>query len=79
MSRILALTALALASSLAVAACAGPARETSTASPGREDPLSRLERQCEARGGVLVPAGRFSGEPALDNICSLRGASIPPP
>jgi hypothetical protein len=76
--RTLALAGLACLSALTLTACTSAGYETST-SARRESPMEKLRRDCEARGGILVPTGRFTGEPALDNLCSLHGASIPPP
>ena len=69
---------LAGLAALMLAGCTSAGYETST-SARRKSPMEKLRRDCDARGGILVPTGRFTGEPALDNLCSLHGASIPPP
>jgi hypothetical protein len=54
-----------------VAGCAYP-----SAGPGRaSDDLARLQSQCEARGGILVPSGANTGRPQLDQVCRISGAA----
>lgn len=39
-----------------------------------ESELQRLNADCEARGGILVPTGNLqSGRPQLENVCQIRG------
>ncbi|GAA0870603.1 hypothetical protein GCM10009116_24400 [Brevundimonas basaltis] len=38
-----------------------------------ETELQRLNADCQARGGILSPTGRQSGQPALDNVCKVTG------
>jgi hypothetical protein len=74
--RTLVLIGVAAASALSLAACAsydGYGYERPTAASYRERQENRLERQCYRRGGILVPSGRLSGDPALDNYCSIHG------
>jgi len=33
--------------------------------------LAKLEADCAARGGTLVPSGKLTGEVALDNLCRI--------
>lgn len=47
-----------------------------------EREIDRLQRECTARGGILVPSGRLTGREPLDNVCKISGgASLiePPP
>ena len=32
---------------------------------------AELRRDCEARGGVLIPSGAATGRPALDEVCRI--------
>ncbi len=53
---------------LALSACAaGPATSRYSTE------LQRLADDCRARGGILAPTGRQSGQPQLDNVCQIRG------
>jgi hypothetical protein len=58
---------------LALAGCA------QSGAPGEVGGLrgeqQRLQRDCDARGGILVPSGRNTGEPPLDNVCSISGGA----
>jgi hypothetical protein len=60
---------------IGLAACA---TGSETATTG-ESPLDRLQRQCDARGGLLTPSGANSGIPAIDNLCNIHGTSIRAP
>ncbi len=63
-ARILILAAAASA----LAACA------STGEPSRyQTEMNRLEADCAARDGILVPTGATSGQPARDYACEIRG------
>ena len=65
--RTLIVTAAAV-TGLALSACAagsGPSRYNTE--------LQRLADDCRARGGILAPTGRQSGQPQLDNVCQIRG------
>jgi hypothetical protein len=76
--RRLLITALAFApAALSLAACA--TSETSTAAPAGSYAAEqdRLQRECDARGGVLVPSGRYTGEAATENFCKITGPTNP--
>ena len=76
--RALAFTTLAFVSAVALTACASTGREGATSS-GYSD-TARLQRECDRRGGMLIPTGRNTGEPALDNSCDVtNGNQAPPP
>jgi hypothetical protein len=66
---------------LSLGACASsPTRTAQNNSSQRE--IDRLESQCKARGGMLMPSGRMTGREPLDNVCKINGgASLiePPP
>jgi hypothetical protein len=65
---------------LSLGACAGGATHTAQNSSQRE--IDRLDSQCKAQGGILVPSGRMTGREPLDNVCKINGgASLfqPPP
>jgi hypothetical protein len=78
--RKLILAALAI-TPLGLGACASaPHGQTAQNSSQRE--IDRLDSQCKARGGMLVPSGRMTGREPLDNVCKINGgASLiePPP
>ena len=42
---------------------------------GRGNEEQRLARQCQQRGGVLVPSGANTGRAQLDFVCQRSGAS----
>ncbi len=67
MTRAFLLAGLTLA--LGACAAAGPSRYQSE--------LDRLAADCAARGGILTPSGmRNTGNPAVDNACSMPGGRI---
>jgi uncharacterized lipoprotein YmbA len=68
--RKVALAVLALIPALTLAACASDGRPSASTTQ-----LDRLRRDCEAKGGMLVPSGRLTGEVALDNPCRLHDAT----
>jgi len=58
------------AAASALAACA------STGEPSRyQTEMNRLETDCTARDGILIPTGATSGQPARDYACEIRGGS----
>jgi hypothetical protein len=59
---------------VALTACAGKNPTSPTASR-----IDELRASCEARGGMLVPSGRITGQEALDYPCVIRGATTLPP
>ncbi len=62
---------LAGAGALILSACAG-ALPAGTPS----DRLAGLDRDCRARGGVLVPSpAPLTGRPEVDNICRISAAA----
>lgn len=63
---VLTLSALAVAAS----ACAPTTRGNAYVNE-----MERLAADCQARGGILAPTGRQSGQAALDNACQLTSAS----
>ena len=82
--RSLPLVALAFIPALALAACAedgdrydGP-RHHRDRVDGPGDDLTRLQNDCQARGGLLVPTGRNTNQPAVDNVCKLDPAGPRP-
>ena len=54
--------------------CGGGDRPSPTA-----ERIESLRASCEARGGMLVPSGRITGQEALDYPCVIRGAATLPP
>jgi hypothetical protein len=82
--RSLALIALAaLPAALSLAACASDETPTDASYPARGGYLSeqdRLRSDCDRRGGILVPTGRSTGQPATENVCKITGpsADLPP-
>lgn len=64
----------ALLALVTLAACASSGKPAATTSR-----LEDLRRRCEARGGMLVPSGRVTGQEALDYPCLIRGATSLPP
>ncbi len=63
--------ATALLPAALLAACAGDGRPSLTAQQ-----MDKLQADCEARGGLLVPSGRrFTGEVAIDYPCRIHGAT----
>jgi hypothetical protein len=42
-----------------------------------QDERAQLERDCDRRGGMVVPSGNSSGEPRLDNFCKINGLETP--
>ena len=43
-------------------------------SAARDSDYQRLVRECQEKGGVLLPTfGPLSGRPQTDNYCELRG------
>jgi hypothetical protein len=64
-------TVLILAGALALSACA-----TGRPAESSAEKLDRLNAECRARGGVLVPsAGPMTGRPETDNICRISGGA----
>ena len=57
-----------------LAACASPRAATGNAVPTSAEEMARLESQCRARNGVLVPSGRLTSQPSLDYICRVSPA-----
>ena len=66
--RILLAAALVLVPALTLGACASDDGNIRGAGY-RESRTQRLERDCMAHGGTLVPSGRLTGEAPLDNVC----------
>lgn len=62
------LFAAPVALAVGLSACASGMGETRY-----EAELERLAADCAARGGILSPTGRQSGQPALDNVCKITG------
>ena len=65
------IVSVGLVAGLALSAC------SSTGADNRyETALRRLADDCQARGGILVPAGpQSTGRPETDNACRLTSAS----
>lgn len=64
--------ALACASAIALGACSTPPQRGA----GYDQEYETLRRDCEARGGSLIPsARRLTGQPQIDNICRIRNAT----
>jgi hypothetical protein len=63
---------------LALAACASPGGETGTTSLSANE-VARLQSECDARGGVLVPSGRLTPQESLNYVCNIRDAATLPP
>ncbi len=60
-------------SALSLGACASTGAEKATSSNGYAAELAKLQAQCDARKGMLVPSGRLSGaQPQLDYNCDIR-------
>ena len=60
----------ALLAAAAVSACAtrpGPSMSASE--------IQRLDADCRARGGMLVPSGRWNPNPALTYLCRTHQAT----
>lgn len=71
--RTLAITALGLAAAVSLGACASTSPEKATSANSYAADLARLQKQCDARNGMLVPTGRLSGGQAqLDYFCDIR-------
>ena len=66
-------TAFVLLTALTLSACAasGPGPTASLSA----DESARLQRDCDTRGGILVPSGRLTGQASLDNICRIQDGS----
>lgn len=60
---------LTIAAALSLSACASNTNERSLS----QAEMDRLQRECTARGGILVPTGRITGREPLDNICRIQG------
>lgn len=60
---------------LVVSGCASSQTPSTSAAE-----IERLDRECTARGGILVPTGRITGYEARDNVCKINGGAttIPP-
>lgn len=56
----------AVGGALALASCA------STGTNQYQEDFDKLEAECTARDGILVPTGRLSGRPQLDNVCRIN-------
>ncbi|HTK34277.1 MAG TPA: hypothetical protein VL358_03175 [Caulobacteraceae bacterium] len=69
--RTLVFAGLIFLPALVLGACASQGRESASSTPlaGRE--MARLQRECEARGGMLLPSGRLTGQTSLDNVCKI--------
>jgi hypothetical protein len=76
MKRTLVFAALASLSALTLGACA--TSEEGATSTHLSD-RARLERDCTARGGILVPTGHVSAHPELDNVCDVTNSPNPTP
>jgi hypothetical protein len=60
-----------LAIAAGLSACAGSLPAVSTG-----DRLAELDRDCRARGGILVPSpSPITGRPEVDNICRISGGA----
>ncbi len=71
--RTVAPAALGLAAALSLGACASPGPEKATSANSYAADLARLQSQCDARGGMLIPNGRLSGAQAqIDYSCDIR-------
>lgn len=57
----------ALGGALALAGC------SSTGTNQYQADFDRLEADCRAREGILVPTGKMSGRPQVDNACRITG------
>jgi hypothetical protein len=66
--RRLTLAALAIFPALAACASSGGTRVAT----GPTD-MQRLQAECDARQGILVPSGRLTGQASLDNVCKING------
>lgn len=70
--RTLSLIAAASAA-MALTACASTGAEKATSSGAYASELAKLQAQCDARKGMLIPTGRLSGaQPQLDYTCDIR-------
>ena len=78
--RVPILAALATLCVLGAGACSSTGTEnpTTAARNSGGDDTARLQSQCDARGGNLVPTGRLTGQAPLDNACDLTGSSASP-
>ncbi|WP_436356728.1 hypothetical protein [Brevundimonas sp. CEF1] len=65
-----ALVLAAFAAPLALGACAAGAG-TST----YQTDLDKLEADCKARDGILMPTGASTGRPQTDNVCRINGGA----
>ena len=55
----------------ALAGCAsGPSVEGSYSAR-----VDKLAAECQARGGILIPTGQESSQPAADNACKITGST----
>ncbi|HTI66644.1 MAG TPA: hypothetical protein VL460_03740 [Caulobacteraceae bacterium] len=70
--------ALACLPPLVLAACATPGAETATTSSSGAE-VARLQRECDARGGILVPSGRLTPQESLNYVCNIRDSGTLPP
>lgn len=61
------------AAALLLAACAN----TGAGNPSYARQYEALERDCIARGGVLVDLGRTSSNVAADYACRLQDPNVP--
>lgn len=57
----------ALGGALALMGCAG------TGVNQYQADLDKLDADCRAREGILVPTGQMTGRPQVDNVCRITG------
>ena len=68
------LSSLAALPLLALGACASMGRGPPPTSAAE---MAQLQSECDSRGGIVVPSGRLTGEPRLDNICRINSSTGP--
>ena len=72
--RAISLATLSLISAVALGACASHARYAANTDT---DSLAAVQARCDARGGILVPRARNTGQPNVDNVCDVTNARDP--
>jgi len=60
---------------LALGACADQGLRPGAGGPA--DDMTRLQRDCDGRGGMLSPSGRNTGQASLDYVCKINGPAPP--
>jgi len=65
-----ALVLAAFVAPLALGACA-----TGAGTSTYQTDLDKLEADCKARDGILMPTGATTGRPQTDNVCRINGGA----